>query len=38
MDFDEDKIDECTLALLYLVTHEPLAKAYARIWILFNNA
>ena len=32
MDFDEDKIDDCTLALLYLVTHERHAGLGARAW------
>jgi hypothetical protein len=32
MDFDEDKIDEFTLALLYLVTHERHEGFGARAW------
>jgi hypothetical protein len=32
MDFDEDKIDEYTLALLYLVTHERQEGFGSRAW------
>lgn len=36
MDFDEDKIDEFTLALLYLVTHERHKGFGARSWKGFD--
>ena len=36
MDFDEDKIDEYTLALLYLVTHERHEGLGARAWKGFD--
>lgn len=36
MDFDEDKIDEFTLALLYLVSHERLEGLGARAWKGFD--
>jgi hypothetical protein len=36
MDFDEDKIDEYTLALLYLVTHERHDGLGARAWKGFD--
>jgi hypothetical protein len=36
MDFDEDKIDEYTLALLYLVTHEREKGLGARAWKGFD--
>lgn len=36
MDFDEDKIDEYTLALLYLVTHERYEGLGARAWKGFD--
>jgi hypothetical protein len=32
MNYDEDKIDEYTLALLYLVTHERHEGVGARVW------
>ncbi len=36
MDYDEDKIDEYTLALLYLVTHERQEGLGARAWKGFD--
>ncbi len=36
MDFDEDKIDDYTLALLYLVTHERHEGLGARAWKGFD--
>lgn len=36
MDFDEDKIDEYTLALLYLVTHERHEGFGSRAWKGFD--
>ena len=36
MDFDEDKIDEYTLALLYLVAHERHEELGARAWKGFD--
>jgi hypothetical protein len=36
MNFDADKIDEYTLALLYLVTHERHEGAGARAWKGFD--
>ena len=36
MDFDEDKIDEYTLALLYLVTHDRHEGLGARAWKGFD--
>ena len=36
MDFDEDKIDEFTLALLYLVTHERHEGFGSRAWKGFD--
>lgn len=36
MDFDEDKIDDYTLALLYLVTHERHEGSGARAWKGFD--
>lgn len=36
MDFDEEKIDEYTLALLYLVTHERHEGVGARAWKGFD--
>jgi hypothetical protein len=36
MDFDENKIDECTLALLYLVAHERHEGFGSRVWKGFD--
>lgn len=36
MNYDEDKIDDCTLALLYLVTHERHEGMGARAWKGFD--
>ena len=36
MNYDEDKIDEYTLALLYLVTHERHEGVGARAWKGFD--
>jgi len=36
MDYDKDKIDEYTLALLYLVTHESHGGLGARAWKGFD--
>lgn len=36
MDFDENKIDDYTLALHYLVTHERHAGSAARAWKGFD--
>jgi hypothetical protein len=36
MNYDEDKIDEYTLALLYLVVHERHEGCGARVWKSFN--
>jgi hypothetical protein len=36
MDFDEDKIDEYTLALLYLVTYDREEGSGARVWKGFD--
>ena len=36
MDYDEDKIDEYTLALLYLVAHERKEGLGARAWKGFD--
>lgn len=36
MGFDKDKIDDCTLALLYLVTHERHEGLGARAWKGFD--
>jgi hypothetical protein len=36
MDFDEDKIDEFTLALLYLVSHDRMEGLGARAWKGFD--
>lgn len=36
MDFNEDKIDDYTLALLYLVTHERNEGLGARAWKGFD--
>lgn len=36
MNYDEDKIDEYTLALLYLVTHERHEGLGARVWKGFD--
>jgi len=36
MKYDKDKVDECTLALLYLVTHEVHEGIGARAWKGFD--
>ena len=36
MEYDEDKVDECTLALLYLVTHDRQEGCGARAWKGFD--
>ena len=36
MEYDKDKVDECTLALLYLVAHERLEGYGARAWKGFD--
>jgi hypothetical protein len=36
MDYDTDKIDECTLALLYLGTHDRQVGYGARAWKGFD--
>ena len=36
MEYDEDKVDECTLALLYLVTHDRQKGCGARAWKGFD--
>jgi hypothetical protein len=36
MDYDKDKIDEYTLALLYLVTHERRERLGTRAWKGFD--
>ena len=36
MEYDEDKVDECTLALLYLVTHDRQEGCGARGWKGFD--
>jgi Domain of unknown function (DUF6429) len=36
MEYDEDKIDDFTLALLYLVTHEREEGCGARVWKGFD--
>jgi hypothetical protein len=37
MNYDEDMVDECTLALLYLVTHERHEGLGARAWKGFDR-
>jgi len=36
VEYDEDKVDECTLALLYLVTHDRQEGCGARAWKGFD--
>ena len=36
MEYDKDKVDECTIALLYLVTHERNEGYGARAWKGFD--
>ena len=36
MNYDVDKVDECTLALLYLVTHNRKEGSGARAWKGFD--
>jgi len=36
MEYDEDKVDEYTLALLYLVTHDRQEGCGARVWKGFD--
>jgi hypothetical protein len=36
MDYDQDKVDEYTLALLYLVSHDRLEGSGARAWKGFD--
>ena len=38
MDYDEDKIDDYTLALMFLVTHERMEGYGARAWKGFDWA